>query len=69
LGNDEANIKVGPFVVNLNLAGMTTDFAVGDVTPGSYDRLRFRIHTLDDSKTLPDPEFKDREVRGFTGFL
>ena len=62
-GNDEMNIKVGPFVVYLNLAGMTTDFAVNNVPPGSYDRIRFRVHTLEDSETPPDPEFKDGSLR------
>ena len=62
-GNDEINIKVGPFVVYLNLSGMTTDFAVGDVLPGSYDRIRFRVHTLEDSETPPDPEFKEGSLR------
>jgi len=62
-GNDEMNIKVGPFVVYLNLAGMTTDFAVNNVPPGSYDRIRFRVHTLEDSETPPDAEFKDGSLR------
>ena len=58
-GNDSLNVKVGPFVVYLNLAGMTTDFAVSNIDPGSYDRIRFRVHKLEDSETPPDPEFKD----------
>jgi len=62
-GNDEMNIKVGPFVVNLNLAGMTTNFAVNNVPPGSYDRIRFRVHTLEDSEIPPDPEFKEGSLR------
>ena len=62
-GNDETNIKVGPFVVYLNINDMTTDFAVGNVPPRSYDRIRFRIHTLEDSETPPDPEFKEGNLR------
>jgi len=62
-GNDEMNIKVGPFVVYLNLNGMTTDFALNNVPPGSYDRIRFRVHTLEDSEALPDPEFKEGSLR------
>ena len=62
-GNDEMNIKVGPFVVYLNLNGVTTNFAVNNVPPGSYDRIRFRVHTLEDSETPPDPEFKDGSLR------
>ena len=62
-GNDEMNIKVGPFVVYLNINEMTTNFAVGNVPPGSYDRIRFRVHTLEDSETPPDPEFKEGSLR------
>jgi hypothetical protein len=62
-GNDETNIKVGPFVVYLNLSGVTTDFAVNNVPPGSYDRIRFRVHTLENSETPPDPEFKEGSLR------
>ena len=32
-GNDETNIKVGPFVVYLNLSGVATEFAVGNIPP------------------------------------
>ncbi|UCH66002.1 MAG: hypothetical protein JSW63_02385 [Ignavibacterium sp.] len=62
-GNDEMNIKVGPFVVYLNINEITTNFAIGNVSPGSYDRIRFRVHTLEDSETPPDPEFKDGSLR------
>ena len=62
-GNEEMNIKAGPFVVYLNLIGKTTDFAVGNVPPGNYDRIRFRIHTLEDSEVPPDPEFKEGKLR------
>jgi len=58
-GDDSLDIELGPFVVSLNLEGMTTDFAVGDIPPGSYDRVRFRVHKLGGSETPPDPEFRD----------
>ncbi len=62
-GNDEVNIKAGPVVVYLNLNGGTTNFAVNNIPPGSYDRIRFRIHTLEDSEIPPDPEFKEGSLR------
>jgi hypothetical protein len=68
-GNREKNIKVGPFVVNLNLKGMTTDFAVGNVPPGNYDRIRFRIHTLEDAETPPDQEFIEGKLDNSTANL
>ena len=64
-GNDEVNIKAGPVVVYLNLNGGTTNFAVNNIPPGSYDRIRFRIHTLEDSEIPPDPEFKEGSLRYF----
>jgi hypothetical protein len=57
--DDTLNIRVGYFVVYLNLEGMTTDFAVGDVPPGTYDRVRFRVHKLEGSEIPTDPEFKE----------
>lgn len=61
-GDDETeceNVKVGPFVVNLNLNGTTTDFVVNNIPVGIYDELKFEIHKLEASETPPDPEFKD----------
>jgi hypothetical protein len=58
-GNGELNVKAGPFVVHLNLGGMTTNFAVANIPPGSYDRIRFRVHKLEVSETPPDPEFRE----------
>ena len=61
-GDDETeceNIKLGPFVVSLNLNGTTTDFVVNNIPAGIYDELKFKIHKLEASETPPDPEFKD----------
>ena len=63
-GNNETeceNIKVGPFVVNLNLNGLTTDFVINNIPAAIYDELKFEIHKLEASETPPDPEFKDGE--------
>lgn len=61
-GNNDGKceeIRVGPFVVNLNLNGITTDFMVNDLPAGTYDELEFEIHQLEASETPPDSEFKD----------
>ena len=55
--NDGHPVKVGPFVVYLNLEGMTTDFAVGNIFAGTYDRVKFEIHKVGAAETSPDPEF------------
>jgi len=58
-GSDTSSIKVGPFVVKLNLAGTTTDFAINNIPTGSYDRIKFEIHKIEASETLSDPEFRE----------
>ncbi len=59
-GNDqEENVKVGPFVVQLNVNGVTTDFAVNGIPAGTYDEIKFKIHQIQGSETPPDPEFKE----------
>ena len=56
---DSSSIKVGPFVIKLNLTGVTTDFAIGNIPAGSYDRIKFEIHKIEASETLSDPEFRE----------
>jgi hypothetical protein len=58
-GTDSTNIKVGPFVVKLNLLGTTTDFAISGIPANSYDRIKFEIHKIEASETLSDPEFRE----------
>jgi hypothetical protein len=58
-GTDSTSIKVGPFVVKLNLTGSTTDFAVSGIPANSYDRIKFEIHKIEASETLSDPEFRE----------
>ena len=58
-GTDSTSIKVGPFVVKLNLTGNTTDFAIGNIPANSYERIKFEIHKIEASETLSDPEFRE----------
>ena len=58
-GTDSSSIKVGPFVIKLNLTGITTDFAINNIPTGSYDRIKFEIHKIEASETLSDPEFRE----------
>lgn len=53
------DVKVGPFVVYLNLNGITTDFAVNNIPAGSYNEIKFKIHQVKGSEVPPDPEFKE----------
>ena len=56
---DEINVKVGPFLVYLNLIGMTNNFAVSSIPEGTYNKIKFKIHKIEASQTPPDQEFKD----------
>jgi hypothetical protein len=58
-GNEEKKIRTGPIVVYISLSNMTTDFAVNNIPAGSYDRIRFSVHKLENSETPPDSEFKE----------
>jgi len=58
-GTDSSSIKVGPFIIKLNLAGTTTDFAIGNIPTGSYESIKFEIHKIEASETLSDPEFRE----------
>lgn len=57
--NDTTQIIVGPFVVYLNLTGVSSEFAVANIPPGNYDRIKFKVHKIEGSETPPDPEFKE----------
>lgn len=57
--DDTTSIKVGPIVVYLNLAGVTSEFAVADIPPGNYDRIKFKVHKIEGSEFPPDSEFKE----------
>jgi hypothetical protein len=57
--NDTHDIKVGPFVVHLNPDGIKTDVLQSNIPPGSYERVKFEVHKLEDFETPPDQDFKE----------
>ncbi len=52
-------VKIGPFVVNLDLTGTINTVSVVNIPNGTYDEIKFEIHKVDGNETPPDPEFKD----------
>ncbi len=55
---DSAELEIGPFLVNLNLAGGLTEIATGDLPNGTYDKIKFEIHKAeDDGETHGDTAF------------
>ena len=57
--NDFLDIKVGPFVVQINPDGIKTDVLRNNIPPGSYERVKFEVHKLEDFETPPDSDFID----------
>ena len=58
-GDESITVLVDPIVINLNLDGSATNFAVANVPPGLYEEVEFEIHKVEASETPPDPEFKE----------
>jgi hypothetical protein len=62
-GEDESYmVLVNPIVINLNLDGTATNFALASVPPGLYEEVEFVIHKVEASETPPDPEFKEGDA-------
>ncbi|MEP7147018.1 MAG: hypothetical protein ABI792_08405 [bacterium] len=54
---DSTNFKVGPFVLYLNLQSPVNVISTAYIPPGTYDKVRFMVHKLEDNETPPDPDF------------
>ncbi len=61
-GDESFTVVVDPFVINMNLDGTATNFAVANVPPGLYEEVEFKIHKVEASETPPDPEFKEGDA-------
>jgi hypothetical protein len=55
--DDSSELKLGPFVVTLNLAGGLTEIATGDIPNGLYDKVKFEIHKMEDGDAIGDTSF------------
>lgn len=60
---DSTNFKVGPFVLFLNLSTIINEISTGIIPEGSYNKIKFEIHKLNDNEAVPDPEFADANGR------
>jgi hypothetical protein len=56
---DSTNFKVGPFVLFLNLSSSVNTITSAVIPAGTYDKIKFEIHKLNDNEPVPDPEFAD----------
>ncbi|HMQ68798.1 MAG TPA: hypothetical protein PKA90_07490 [Ignavibacteria bacterium] len=57
--NDSMNFRTGPYVLYLYLNSPVNFMDAGFLPEGTYDRVKFMIHKLNDNESVPDPEFAD----------
>ena len=55
--DDSVNFKTGPFVVKLNLNSSVNLFTTALIPEGTYDKVKFEIHKLEDSEVGIDTAF------------
>lgn len=60
---DSTEFKVGPFVLFLNLTSNVNEISSGIIPEGTYEKIKFEIHKLNDMEAIPDPEFADSNGR------
>jgi hypothetical protein len=56
---DSINFKVGPFVLFLNLISSINEISSAIIPEGSYNKIKFEIHKLNNNEISPDPEFTE----------
>ena len=61
--NDSTNFKVGPYMLKANLQTGVNTITSGMIPEGTYDKVKFEIHKLENNETPPDPEFADSTNR------
>lgn len=63
VNEDSTNFKVGPFVLFLNLTSSINTIGLAMIPAGTYDKIKFEIHKLNDNEAIPDPDFADANGR------
>jgi|WetSurSiteA1Bulk_404760.scaffolds.fasta_scaffold17841_2 hypothetical protein len=61
--SDSTNFKTGPYVLYLNLNSSVNIIGSAYIPAGTYDKIQFEVHKLNDNETPPDPEFSDANGR------
>ncbi len=56
---DSTNFKVGPYILYLNMTTGVNVITTAMIPAGTYDKVKFDIHKLEDSETISDPDFID----------
>jgi len=53
------HIKIEPFVIHFNMTGAVVSVTSGEIPPGVYSKVKFKIHKPEDNEIPPDPEFRE----------
>jgi len=56
---DSTNFKTGPFVLFVNLTSNINLITSAIIPSGSYDKIKFEVHKLNNDEAVPDPDFAD----------
>lgn len=68
-GSGEQDIKIGPFVVEINLTGTVTQIAITNVPQGTYHEVLIKIHKHTPNEPVIDPDFGNSGDVGFSGVI
>jgi hypothetical protein len=63
IAEDSCDFEIGPFVLFLNLNSSINIISSKIIPAGSYGKIKFEIHKLNDNEVVPDPEFADANGR------
>jgi hypothetical protein len=56
---DSSDFQIGPFVLFLNLSSSINTISTAIIPAGTYQKIKFEVHKLNDNEPVPDPEFAD----------
>lgn len=56
---DSSDFKVGPFVLFSDFTSGITTLSSAIIPAGTYKKIKFEVHKLEDAEAVPDPEFAD----------
>jgi len=62
-GDSDNNIRIDPFVLNMDVNQRVIIAAITTIPIGSYSQLKFQMHKLNQNETVNDPEFVDSSYR------
>lgn len=65
-GENECDVKVGPFVVQLDLTPKVVIAAINRIPVGDYEKIKFQIHKPSPNETISDPDFTESNSKRFS---